>query len=316
MWETIGDFSEKYTSHDPNVGLMHSIEYVITDNTNQQARISKVTLLQAKDSSFRFSLKFTRQAAKKDFKLSGIDQKLIDSGPGPRKTLFTNPTRNKRNLFNILNGMIAFDPHILLIIEDIGKKIGLEVVPGLAIESLLTLPIAVAIDEVKKAQPYSPHLIWELAQAYLQDSLLPKPAYQVDSQTIYDLLSAISPENSCYATAQDAIVDLLMRVDSCDDKQFDLQLKFSHAINGTRQSVTDKLFEQMCGYTMRQSPFSNIKPDVDTLCLLAGEIKRLNDALKAQQLAQVSANPQSLFYSQAEQATMALPQKGIKKIRK
>lgn len=313
MWEIIGDFSEIQAGNS-KTKLKHKIEYDVSNKANQDTKITRVTLLQDKDNSFRLGLIFISKTKLKEFlsickSLNTLFNKSITTAYGVHSNLLmSTSTFDKTRILNSLQKMVEFDEHIILILNDIGNKLGIEIDLGLTIEKLLAMPVTEAIDAVVKIQSHMPNLIWQLAQAYSADSLLPIQKYNLGSQTIYDLLTAISPENPNYRAAQDAIVGLLMRVGRGDDAASDLQLKFIHSINGTEQSTTDRLFDEICGYSIGQSGLSNIKPDVDTLLQLANEIKRLNNQLLAKKASEPSMNPQSLFYFQAPQPPTEMPQ--------
>ncbi|MBI2785776.1 MAG: hypothetical protein HYX60_05495 [Legionella longbeachae] len=186
----------------------------------------------------------------------------------------------------ILKEIFQLEPLTKEIQEDLCAVYNFNYTIFLTIEDLQNYTILEAIELAKTAQAHSAfELIWQLAKKYYANTLLTDVVYKIDSNTLYSLLLDISKLNPYYKKANDLCVDLLMRIDvtnfNFQEKQEHTELIFHHALLGTRQTLTDRLYHQLCGY-----PFSlevllkNIQGESSTLLALARQIREMRITLK------------------------------------
>lgn len=182
------------------------------------------------------------------------------------------------------------DPDLEEILLEICKILKLEIN---TLDELYDLRLKQAIDEVVEYQEKGDYShkknykrIWSLGQLYIADSLIvpvEQQKYRVSSQRLYELLNQISEKSPYYSQANNEIVHLLMRVHetSNDEKEntHNLELIFRHAIRGSNQELTDKLYHELCGMTLDDELIEGIQGNVEILIKIAERQRALKQRL-------------------------------------
>ncbi len=238
----------------------------------------------------KFETKEEGRAFLKLFKGTGIPVHFRDNTGSLDHTVVIEQKTPYLNDF--FRRLLQFDPSIQSVLPVILKQLNLSQTLGLNLSEISQLPKKEAISLVIEAQSHGAYdLIWELFKRY-DDDFIPQegpngeviPAQnkaEITLKDLYELANSIVPNNPHYQEAQLECVHLLMRVDipdNADEDQLyaDLELKFKHAVLGNDPTLTDQLFAQLCGLRFGDPHTQNIKPNVETLCLLAKVIREIN----------------------------------------
>jgi hypothetical protein len=201
---------------------------------------------------------------------------------------------NPKTFIVYLLSLIHIDNHVKEILEDLSANLGIGFITNTPLDDWRNLPYLEAKKFVLEEQQYQSYeYIFELLTYYWEQSLLSKDqrAIPVTVEEMYALANDISRDNPHYHHAQDLCVDLLMRmepsvenenvlsIDSEESYLSALKLKFVHALNGTRQDLTDSLFHELCGFHMGMPiRVKGVKGVIETLLPVA-EIIREKSAI-------------------------------------
>lgn len=280
MWHKRGNYKTTFNS---GGDLNRQCEY-FTKFPN--STIKKINLYGYRDGSERIVVSCTDKQATINFKnlFNHLDIAVefwpVDFDP---HNMVKFEIESKQNCYDVLKEIIKIDPSINSILNDLCSDLEISPSFGITIEELKSKMIPEAIELAKNAQSNNSYeLIWQLANIYYENTFLNNPLYQIDSNTLYELLRDISETSPYYAKAQDLCVDLLMRLDldNQEEKQQYLEMKFRHALLGTRQELTDRLYQEICGYSLTDDYVRNIKGDADILIALAQKMQNLNKTIQ------------------------------------
>lgn len=233
----------------------------------------------AKFSDYGFSmvLKNTVETEILNNRLRKLNQKF-----GPEKLglcvdmLYLHP--NKEDCEIIIKELISYEPKIKNSVYELCRKFRIDPALGMSLEQLKKETISDAISIVTERQDYGCYdLIWQLATFYFQEIINKESKYQINHNDLYGLLQDISEKNPHYHHAQDMCVDLLMLFHFDKDDKFKyLEIEFTHALSGTRPELTDRLFDELCGYPLSDKVcVRNIQGDPETLLALASQVRDL-----------------------------------------
>ena len=195
--------------------------------------------------------------------------------------------KTSKDSYLFLTALLAVEASIREILVDICTMLKISPTLGLTLDDLKLLDFESAFDAVKNAQDNNCFSLIYAYLEYLWKESLTKP---ISMDNIYRLASAVSTNNPNFKFAQDYCLEILLRKphktesktlddDETPSEDFDtLALKFRHAVAGSDQTITDMLFNQLCGNDFgSKSEIRNVHPDVTTLVNLARVLKIKNN---------------------------------------
>lgn len=321
-WDKQGNFS-----HELNLGRNVMLRRKCTYEAKHLHTITEIELLGYDDDDIIAVTFLTEELANSFLKKLGNQEHLLcyeQLSYRKQNIAFTVSRANKAVSPTYLKLLIEEEPHVGEILPDICQSLNISE-QEVIFELLKNAPVVKAILQALACQDNKSYdLIYQLLTHYWEQSLLPVPQ-QLTLNEIFELACAISTDNPHYAKAQDFCVDILMRQDfkmvakeqkaeapaqealealSLEEDEFvmgegeyssRLELKLRYALKGTRQDLTDMLYNELCGYGLGlPAKVKNIKGDADTLLSLAAVIKSAQPALK-QDAIQSSASTHGFF---------------------
>ena len=301
-WKKIGDFRTTFSS---GASLNRECKYL---NSAVDSTIKEIKLLGYSDKTKRIVVTFASKEKANNFlalfQSLNTPVKHFEKLSFPKKIELSSTT-NPQYIIVFIKQLISTEPKVKEILNDLCIDFKISSSLGLTLEELKSKNPVEAIKLANEALSNGHNeLIWELLQLYYEDccpktnpnepgKYLPQQ-YSIALEQIYELADSIPSSHPCYTQAQDICVDILMRIDPDAGEEYELlQRKFAHALQGTRQDLTDSLFNQLCGNKFNVSKQANIKGETETLLGLAKTIMGLN--------AQLEANKKPSFFNENNQ---------------
>ena len=301
-WNKSGNFSRDIDMRGGTI-LLHECGY----ETHQPQPINKIRLLGYVHGNITITVEFPNETQASIFLKKLIAKNLpAETWDYVHKKVISISSEEPNQLSAFLKLVIAEDAHVREILGDICQSLNLSTTLGLTLEGLKTVPFNDALALVLEAQQNKSYdIIYELLGHYWQQSLLPigQRNVPVNLNDIYSLACAVSADSPHYARAQDHCVEALMRQDMKaapkeqkeeavsldedegllqDDYFQNLEKKFAHALHGTQQELTDRLYNELCGHGLGAVKVHNIEGKAQTLLSLAEQMRILQHAAQKQ----------------------------------
>jgi len=275
-WNIEGDYSYKFDTY---IILRQRKEYICMHNKH---KIKSITLAGYDTDSHINIYFYDKQNGIKFIDIMSNSYVFIKHNLYDNSIVNFKEANNKIFAHKLLFNLMSFDNSVQYIIADICKTLSINISMGVDIKQLVQMNVSDACEHVIKAQKYDNNLIYELITFYFEELRANKYSI-VTPQELYDLMDTVEPKNENYRQVHDIKTNLLMLQDKQQMTQIEqhymTEQLFVTSLNGTNQSFTDNIFNELCGCSFGEPFIDNVKNDHDTLLLLAAKIKELQKVI-------------------------------------
>lgn len=273
-WITNGDFSYCAPTY-PGVILRRSKEY-----TNNSCCIKRISLNGYVDNTIRMYVEFVSDDTCAECKKIMPPYAHIEL---PKNTMKLGNAHVHELAHSFLSCLMKYEESVEMIISDICSTLGLDICLGVTTDKLLKMSVKDACDYVVKAQQYGDDSsIYQLIQAYFEKF---SEGQVATPQEVCDLIDSVKGSNKHYQEAQDLKFKMLMMQDKSlmtpEETHQTKEQMFVTSLKSGDQQFADSIFNELCGFPFGSDELKNIKPDEDTLLMLAMKIDELQTKLSS-----------------------------------